>query len=53
MGFNSCFTSYFSYSREKEIQAAKGSGCGKQADCKAQGRDRRFEAGAFRVQIRS
>ena len=30
-----------------------GFGCSKQADCKAQGRDRRFEAGAFRVQIRS
>ena len=32
---------------EKGIQAAKGSGRGKQADCKAQGRDCRFEAGAF------
>ena len=38
---------------EKRNQVAKGFGCGKQADCKTQGRDRRFEAGAFRVQIRS
>ena len=41
------------YGREKGIQAAKSSGRGKQADCKAQGRDCRSEAGAFRVQIRS
>lgn len=35
------------------IQVAKGFGRCKQADCKAQDRDRRFEAGDFRVQIRS
>ena len=39
------------YNREKGIQAAKGSGRGKQADCKAENRNRRFETGAFRVQI--
>lgn len=38
---------------KKGIQTAKSSGRGKQADCKAQGRDCRSEAGAFRVQIRS
>ena len=38
---------------KKEFKTAKGVGRGKQADCKAQGRDCRFEAGAFRVQIRS
>ena len=32
---------------KKESKLQKGSGRGKQADCKAQGRDCRFEAGAF------
>ena len=38
---------------KKESKLQKASGCSKQTDCKAQGRDHRFEAGAFRVQIRS
>lgn len=37
----------------KRNPSCKSSGRGKQADCKAQGRDCRSEAGAFRVQIRS